>query len=69
MKSDRQCYRRYQPAVTSLVEVWIEIFSYPDNAGVLSVTSLVEVWIEIPCSADASNVNAVTSLVEVWIEI
>ena len=34
-------------AVTSLVEVWIEILPHIPPAFLCSVTSLVEVWIEI----------------------
>ena len=34
-------------AVTSLVEVWIEIFFILNNCLSVGVTSLVEVWIEI----------------------
>ena len=56
-------------AVTSLVEVWIEIRANLMQICFLSVTSLVEVWIEIDCKYDGSKKSDVTSLVEVWIEI
>ena len=56
-------------AVTSLVEVWIEIFINALIDGADSVTSLVEVWIEILCPQTDCGLYLVTSLVEVWIEI
>ena len=34
-------------AVTSLAEVWIEIFIGLNDEAVILVTSLAEVWIEI----------------------
>ena len=34
-------------AVTSLAEVWIEMFFEYSGLDVLAVTSLAEVWIEI----------------------
>ena len=56
-------------AVTSLVEVWIEIGAGASEQVVRIVTSLVEVWIEIFVKLQQRLVGAVTSLVEVWIEI
>ena len=37
----------HQKAVTSLAEVWIEIFTTKIYKYTTSVTSLAEVWIEI----------------------
>ena len=42
-------------AVTSLVEVWIEITLYPNAPATGAVTSLVEVWIEILTTLIAAN--------------
>ena len=56
-------------AVTSLVEVWIEIVHVIPNGDCFNVTSLVEVWIEIEIAKKEGEGTVVTSLVEVWIEI
>ena len=56
-------------AVTSLVEVWIEIQEHSTQGKMLEVTSLVEVWIEIYSRINRLISATVTSLVEVWIEI
>ena len=56
-------------AVTSLVEVWIEMLMVMRQDEVHAVTSLVEVWIEIVHHIAMPKVFYVTSLVEVWIEM
>ena len=57
-------------AVTSLAEVWIEIFFDPDFEEGKKVTSLAEVWIEIDRGKLLlDSWFLVTSLAEVWIEI
>ena len=56
-------------AVTSLAEVWIEIFTHCSPASHAIVTSLAEVWIEIDRITNYVSAKDVTSLAEVWIEI
>ena len=56
-------------AVTSLVEVWIEMIYCRWKIHSNPVTSLVEVWIEITSHKKTLRCPRVTSLVEVWIEI
>ena len=57
-------------AVTSLVEVWIEMIGDEDLMEAADhVTSLVEVWIEMEGDNGDDDPEDVTSLVEVWIEI
>ena len=56
-------------AVTSLVEVWIEITTSSMTGPASWVTSLVEVWIEMRKFRHYILAMTVTSLVEVWIEI
>ena len=55
--------------VTSLAEVWIEIFGNSEEIHFKSVTSLAEVWIEISDTCLISSYTGVTSLAEVWIEM
>ena len=56
-------------SVTSLAEVWIEIYIYHREILPFVVTSLAEVWIEINEINSFSCNFIVTSLAEVWIEI
>ena len=55
--------------VTSLAEVWIEIFPMLNTVCGVIVTSLAEVWIEISGEIKGGFAGKVTSLAEVWIEI
>ena len=55
--------------VTSLAEVWIEIYVNEQVDGETAVTSLAEVWIEIFLMRSEKLAHSVTSLAEVWIEI
>ena len=55
--------------VTSLAEVWIEIYPFYLHRGSTDVTSLAEVWIEMSDSSLHPLPHIVTSLAEVWIEI
>ena len=55
--------------VTSLAEVWIEIFCIGITVQDCMVTSLAEVWIEIVLLCKGNPGMSVTSLAEVWIEI
>ena len=55
--------------VTSLAEVWIEMYVNEQVDGETAVTSLAEVWIEIFLMRSEKLAHSVTSLAEVWIEI
>ena len=64
------CVLTEKAAVTSLAEVWIEIWICQVVVVLLtSVTSLAEVWIEIQDKSYQAFLCHVTSLAEVWIEI
>ena len=56
-------------AVTSLAEVWIEIYRSDREDHMPYVTSLAEVWIEIKFVTAWMAESFVTSLAEVWIEM